>query len=239
VRPAKHWQIESVAMLIVGVSMGIVLGGLATMLLRRLQPGLSGPDEKFYAFLFGGAFLHGFSLVLIHLFLRQHNVRWKELLGLDEPGSVRAAGLGLLTGTIVVPAALGLNELCRLTIELFQPEAVLQPSLQILQVAISLPRRICFGIAALVMAPLVEEILFRGVAYKTIRDWGFPRVALASSSILFGLIHANLMTLFPLTLFAVVLAVLYEKTGRLIAPMAAHAVFNAINFFYFLHSVRP
>ena len=65
-----------------------------------------------------------------------------------------------------------------------------------------------------------------------------PRLALVLSSILFGLIHVNLMTFVPLTLFAVVLALLYERTGTLLAPMAAHAFFNAINFYLFILTAK-
>ena len=43
-------------------------------------------------------------------------------------------------------------------------------------------------------------------------------------------------TLLPLSVLAVVLALLYDKTSNLLAPIIAHALFNAVNFFMFLHS---
>jgi len=34
------------------------------------------------------------------------------------------------------------------------------------------------------------------------------------------------------------LAILYEKTGALLAPIAAHSIFNAINFSYFIYTAK-
>jgi membrane protease YdiL (CAAX protease family) len=47
---------------------------------------------------------------------------------------------------------------------------------------------------------------------------------------LFGVIHFNLSSLVPLTVLALILIWLYEYTGNLLAPIAAHCVFNGANF---------
>lgn len=225
-------------MLIIGMCISILAGAGATMLLKQHWPDLQATDQKFYGFLISSVFFQGIALALLHTFLRQHDVTWGEFLGWPDPEWRHAVRLGLLTAVAVLPVALGLNKLSQMAIELFVPEATPQPTLQVLQIAVSLPRRICFAFSAIVLAPLVEELLFRGIAYRVIRDRGYPRLALAVSAVLFGLIHVNLMTFLPLTLFAVVLGVLYERTGTLLAPIAAHALFNAINFFLFLTTLR-
>lgn len=225
-------------MLIIGISLGLVAGAAATMVLKHQLPNLSAADYKFYSFVISSVFFQGMTLVLVNTFLRQHGVGWREFLGLPDPDMRRAIGLGLVTALVVIPLALGLNELCKRGLEWLQQEVAPQPTLQVLQMAGSIPRRICFGFSAIVLAPIVEEILFRGIAYKALRDRGWPRFALVMSSVLFGLIHVNLMTFLPLTAFAVVLALLYERTGTLLAPMAAHAFFNAVNFTLFLMTAK-
>jgi len=42
--------------------------------------------------------------------------------------------------------------------------------------------------------------------------------------------HMNLITFVPLTILALVLTALYERTGNLLAPIATHALFNGMNF---------
>jgi hypothetical protein len=58
---------------------------------------------------------------------------------------------------------------------------------------------------------------------------GFPRLALWSTSLVFAAIHGNLSAFVPLVVLAVVLALLYEYTDNLLAPITAHATFNAVN----------
>jgi uncharacterized protein len=74
------------------------------------------------------------------------------------------------------------------------------------------------------LAPLVEEVVFRGLLYRAWeRAWGwFP--ALLLSSTMFALYHHNFANAF---FFSVVLVCLYRRTGTLIAPMIVHAVSNA------------
>jgi membrane protease YdiL (CAAX protease family) len=54
---------------------------------------------------------------------------------------------------------------------------------------------------------------------------------------MFASIHLNVVAFVPLVVLAVVLTVLYEKTGNLLAPISAHMAFNAVNLgvLYSLH----
>jgi len=58
-------------------------------------------------------------------------------------------------------------------------------------------------------------------------------------SALFALIHMNLQTFLPLFVFALALTWLYEKTDNLLAPITAHALFNATNFALLLWQKHP
>jgi hypothetical protein len=51
-------------------------------------------------------------------------------------------------------------------------------------------------------------------------------VALVCSSLVFAAAHGNLTALLPLFLFGGVLVYLYEKSGSLWLPVAAHFCFN-------------
>ena len=83
---------------------------------------------------------------------------------------------------------------------------------------------------AIVIAPPAEEALFRGLIYPAVKRAGFPRLAWWGSAVLFAAVHWNLPSFLPLILLALVLTWLYEKTDNLLAPIAAHGLFNALNF---------
>jgi membrane protease YdiL (CAAX protease family) len=84
------------------------------------------------------------------------------------------------------------------------------------------------AVFAVLVAPVVEEILFRGLLYPWIRRFAGPRVALVITAVLFGLVHQPPETIAPLAIFGIFLAYLVETTGSLLPSIVAHAVFNAL-----------
>jgi hypothetical protein len=79
----------------------------------------------------------------------------------------------------------------------------------------------------LLVAPITEEFLFRGVLlHRWATKWGITP-AILSSSILFGCVHANVNP-FGLSILGLVMALLYLKTRTLIVPMIAHFMNNSI-----------
>jgi membrane protease YdiL (CAAX protease family) len=236
----KPWKLEAVLFFFVGVLSCVFFGMLATVGLNTLFPGLLMADRKFYEFLVGAVGLQLVPLVLAHFFLKQHDVAWREFLGCHRPHLRGSLVRAVLVAMLAVPMALTLNELSRIVVSAVQAKpAEMQPTMQVLEISYTLGRRILFTFAAIVLAPMAEEILFRGVLYAAIKEGGYPRLALFGTSILFASIHGSWMTLAPLTFFAIVLALLYERTGSLLMPIIAHASFNAANLisYFLLHDV--
>ncbi len=79
---------------------------------------------------------------------------------------------------------------------------------------------------ACVIAPINEELLFRGVVYRGIRQRFGRAPALVVSGLLFGLLHANWAGFLPLALLGALLALAYEHSGDIRVPIVAHALFN-------------
>src|SRR5450759_3774056 len=86
---------------------------------------------------------------------------------------------------------------------------------------------------AVLLAPVAEEFIFRGMLYPFVKQLGSPRYALFGISAIFALIHLDAGTLVPLFVLALALTWLYEKTDNLLAPITAHALFNAANLVLF------
>lgn len=82
------------------------------------------------------------------------------------------------------------------------------------------------GFAAVVAAPLCEEIVFRGYLYPVAKKFSGPWVAGICSAMVFAAAHGSLAALLPLFIFGGVLVFIYEKTGSIWAPIAAHCCFN-------------
>jgi membrane protease YdiL (CAAX protease family) len=93
------------------------------------------------------------------------------------------------------------------------------------------------GLSAVVLAPILEECLYRGFVQQALRRAGlgpWPSVMLAS--IVFTLMHigsipeaARAASLTSLAALACCFGWLAERTGSLAAPVAAHVAFNLVN----------
>lgn len=84
-------------------------------------------------------------------------------------------------------------------------------------------------ILAVVVAPLVEEMLFRGLFQTMIRSyWGRPWLSIAITSVLFATVHQNPEHWPALFMLAMGLGYTYEKSGSLLQPIFMHALFNGV-----------
>lgn len=85
------------------------------------------------------------------------------------------------------------------------------------------------AVLAVVMAPLFEELFFRGFLFRGLaRSWGWPLAAVVSGAV-FGAVHQQFTVFLPLFALGVVLAWAYQRTGSLWAPIALHAIFNGLS----------
>ena len=137
------------------------------------------------------------------------------------------------------------------------PEAVAHDTLRALveEGGLASAAGLCIAILVVTAIPWCEEFAYRGLlqpaiakglAYvlssdgSTNREAGADRttrwVAIAVASIAFSLMHVTALpeasrgaALVTLLVVSIVLGWLYERTGRLAAPVAAHGLFNAIN----------
>jgi membrane protease YdiL (CAAX protease family) len=81
--------------------------------------------------------------------------------------------------------------------------------------------------AAIVAAPLCEEIIFRGYFYPVLKRFAGVGSATACSALVFACAHGNLTAVLPLFIFGCLLVFIYEKTGSLWAPISVHFCFNS------------
>jgi membrane protease YdiL (CAAX protease family) len=235
VSPERPWDLESVLRLLFGVFVSLFIALLLALIISAVAKDLPDAQQKFLRSIANTLTFQCAVIALTHQFLRANGVRWGEFMGWTTPNAGRAALAGIMVAILALPFILLLNNLSGEAITQISGEPPLQPAIQILDVARSLPQQIAFALSTMVLAPLAEEILFRGVLYRTVQQLGFPRLALFGTSFVFALIHGSMMTLLPLTVLAIALCKLYDRTGRLLAPVLAHATFNAINFILFLN----
>jgi membrane protease YdiL (CAAX protease family) len=89
--------------------------------------------------------------------------------------------------------------------------------------------RIVMVIMAVIVAPITEEIYFRGFVYNILKKWSGVLPAAIASSFFFSIVHTSLTQAIPLFLFAMVQCWAYEKARSLWLPITLHMLFNGIS----------
>jgi membrane protease YdiL (CAAX protease family) len=84
-------------------------------------------------------------------------------------------------------------------------------------------------VAVVILAPIAEEIFFRGIVFNALLREGGRRWAFLGSAALFAVIHISLVAVLPIFLLGLSLAWIYQRTGNLLAPIAMHATVNGIS----------
>ncbi|PKL73548.1 MAG: CPBP family intramembrane metalloprotease [Methanobacteriales archaeon HGW-Methanobacteriales-2] len=82
-------------------------------------------------------------------------------------------------------------------------------------------------LTGVIAAPIVEELLFRGVMLHRFTFKLGLKKAILTSSIIFGLLHADFIGAF---VFGMVMCILYIKTGTLIIPIIGHMLNNLLAY---------
>lgn len=103
----------------------------------------------------------------------------------------------------------------------------------------SIYTRVATALVAVVSAPLVEEVIYRGLLYRTLERAAGMGVAIALVSLLFAGVHVfqyrnNLAVIAVITVLSVTLTVTRAVTGKVLPAFIIHLVFNGIQAFFII-----
>lgn len=81
---------------------------------------------------------------------------------------------------------------------------------------------ICSGI----IGPILEELVFRGIVYNKLKEFNKPMTSIILTSIIFGIIHSDIINAIYGFGVSFILIYLYEKYKTLKAPILMHMSLN-------------
>jgi membrane protease YdiL (CAAX protease family) len=235
----KPWKPERVALLLLGIAMCFTWFSLVGGLAAHFNGGKKLDENSLAYLLLVTMSLHGSILVATGLALWWFHLSWQEAFGFTAGGMTRAILLGVLAAAVFLPVGWMLQLLSAEFMHLFQRDVPVQQAVEMLQKTDTWDSRAYFVLFSIVIAPAAEEILFRGVLYPAIKQAGYPRTALWGTAGLFAAIHWNVPIFLPLLALGLALALLYEVTNNLLACIAAHGAFNAVNIMVFFLQSSP
>lgn len=152
------------------------------------------------------------------LAVRKPGVGWRDL-GLRGFGGL---ALGLGCGLMILSYLFNLVYSLVLSQFGLRMQADLSPMLA----ELDSPWLLLFG--AVVVAPIVEEVFFRGFLFAGLRGrYGWQKAALFSAGF-FAVVHLQPTAIVPIFLLGLVFAYLYERSGSIWPAILMHVSSNAL-----------
>jgi len=171
------------------------------------------------------------SLVLISQVAPQKRGTLPSALGLHTRGFERREwillALGLGGYCVAVPVTAGLSTLT----QMFTGETpvLTHPIIWMLAEASGPDKVFMLILGASVLAPIFEEILFRGFLFQILRDRIGGTLSILASSLIFAALHPSAYTILPLFGLSCILCLLYARTGSLWPSILLHALHNSVS----------
>jgi membrane protease YdiL (CAAX protease family) len=232
-RPLATWPWwEAVLVTLIGFVLG-TFASLPVFLLLGVTTSANGANGV--SELAQGVVVDGVVLATLIYWLRRRHPSWKKIIGFPTRAALpKEVVIGGLLGIGVriaagIASAIVLSLLGSLTgREVSIPEQVtsdLKPAAFVL-----------FALYAVVVAPITEEFVFRGLLYRSIRDRRGVALGAIVSALAFGLVHfvpggtweGVLALQLTMVITGIGLALIYERRKNLVADIAGHAAFNLI-----------
>jgi len=230
---ARTWERQDAWFaLALALIVALLMGPVSAFLLAQS----GGHEEAAFAFTSGLfitqiIFQAGIIGLILAWIVAVRKFRLTERFGLRTRGWLMTPALALLWLVIaycaLVPVSLGSQVLMeRITGIELKAQGLVESAPDITDPA----TRVLMLITLCLGAPLMEELLFRGVLYSVAARWLNPWYACVATSVFFGVIHGNLLSLIPLTLLGMFLAESYRRTRTLAVPVLMHSLFNLISY---------
>ena len=213
----------------------LIPGIIALALEDNLDIGLHSEEGSFSASSLAGGYLLGGGLVAFFI--------WQHVVGTlrQPPATLGICGAPLanlppfiLFYGLFFPPLLLLGILWAGLLEKLGHEAVPQEAVRMFTEAFSRGEGLEIALLvfnAVVLAPLWEELMFRGVFFGLLRSRSGTGSALVLSSAVFAAYHLSLDALLPLFFVGLALGYIYYRTRSIYFAILFHALFNSVMLF--------
>jgi membrane protease YdiL (CAAX protease family) len=189
-------------------------------------------SDKLFGMMSGGLILDTMFLITIAVFARVRFGKGILDLGISKENRLKGALWGIAGYTAVVPVIVFVGIIVYVVINAFHLKAPpVQPVMGLMLSAKNVPLLLSAFAVVIFLAPLAEEVFFRGVLYNAVKRKLGVLGGILLTSALFSLLHTYdssffLVGFLPVAILGGALAYLYEKTGSLVPSITLHIAHN-------------
>jgi len=169
---------------------------------------------------------NGFTLFVIFSIAARSGAP-RLMLGLSGPGAARSVYQGLVMFILFVPLEIAFPVVVDRLYEVFLHKTPPPQDALAAFLTADWPLVVLMTLAAVVVAPIFEELIFRGFIQRGFeRTLGKP-IAVAATAVIFASVHTGSAIGVKVLPLAIVLSVAYARSRNIVANMVFHSLFNA------------
>lgn len=169
------------------------------------------------------------GIVLVAALLKSCNTTWRESFGFSAAGLRGSIVTGLYSYLALVPVVAVGQLLCYFIFFSLDYDLSPQPVVELLFDKTQPPViRYYLITLAVIIAPVVEEVLFRGIALPALAKHFGPAASIIIVSLFFAAVHFHTESIIALSLLSVAFCVAYICTGTLAVPIVMHSLYNTV-----------
>lgn len=86
-------------------------------------------------------------------------------------------------------------------------------------------------INTIIIGPILEELLFRGIVFNKLREFNNEKRAIIITTVIFAIMHGNLLSIIYTFIMGYILNIIYIKQKTLKAPILFHVTINFVSSF--------
>ena len=191
--------------------------------------GCSLPQSTVFTALWQGMGFHGVALAALAWSICRRKISLKSAFGINWRGMLRQTGQGVMWYMAILPPFLMVSLIYQIILYYCGYPLSVQNVILVFLEPQALGVQVFLLVLALIIAPITEEALFRGMILPLLaRTMGvIPAIVLTAAC--FALMHFHVPALAPLFVLASGFAVAYIVSGSLWVPIVMHALFNGMN----------
>ncbi len=153
-----------------------------------------------------------------------------KIQSLEKQGALRSIMVGtgyfILAYFMLIPITLAWKAL----LDVLQIEYELQATVLLIKNGGTLLELVSMLILGVIIAPISEELVYRGVFYRYFHKRIPEYAAILIPTVLWSFIHQSLYSFVPLIFLGYAITLAYRNTGNIISSITFHILFNAVNF---------
>ncbi|OFW60260.1 MAG: hypothetical protein A2W01_09015, partial [Candidatus Solincola sediminis] len=223
---ARRWWRADWSIAEVVIALAVVFGIYNAIGVVIVLSAEDAASRLFYGYLLYGAVLCPLIALSTFIILRRHHRGWKEL-GIRWGRIGRTLLYGILGGVVALLSSFAIYLIVYNVFRILTGRDPGTSESQNMQTLTGFALFLAL-LGVVVLAPVFEEVFFRGLFYSALRRRLGVALGVLVSAIVFGVLHFEPLSMLSLIMVGAILAFLYERTDSLFAPMLAHALYNGV-----------